>query len=162
MPHWLFATKDPTDRWVLKLFKIDDILTEDPSVPHACDNAASLLCLRDLHGASGSSCPSLSQHLQQQTAEDTIQGNQYLKWTIKHVSSKIQPFSHPFQSMALYSWYSWMYAINVIIYVVSSSHFRKVYRIFFADIIAGICTLSGKVCFFREGTSSAIELGRVQ
>merc|ERR1719204_779747 len=54
----------------------------------------------------------------------------------------------PFKSMALYSWYSWMYAINVIIYVVSSSHFRKVYRIFFADIIAGICTLSGKVCFF--------------
>ena len=51
-----------------------------------------------------------------------------------------------------------MYAINVIIYVVSSSHFRKVYRIFFVDIIAAICTLPEKVCLFKEGTSTAIEL----
>ena len=63
-----------------------------------------------------------------------------------------------FQGMALYSWYSWMYAINVIIYVIASSDFRKVYRIFFVDIIAGICTLPGKVCFFKKGTSTVIEL----
>ena len=131
-------------------------------VLHACDNTASILCLRDLHGASGGSRSSLSQHLQQRTAEDTIQGDQYLRFTIKHVSSKFQPFSHPFQSMALYSWYSWMYAINVIIYVIASSDFRKVYRIFFADILSGICALPGKVCLFREGIPSAIELGRVQ
>ena len=64
-----------------------------------------------------------------------------------------------FQSMALYSWYVWMYAINVIIYVASSSYFRKVYRIFFADILSEICSLSRRVCFFRKKeTSFAIEL----
>jgi len=64
-----------------------------------------------------------------------------------------------FKSMALYSWYVWMYAINVIIYVASSSYFRKVYRIFFADILSEICSLSRRVCFFRKKeTSFAIEL----
>ena len=43
-------------------------------VLHACDNTASILCLRDLHGAPGSSCSSLWQHFKQQTAHDTIQG----------------------------------------------------------------------------------------
>jgi len=56
----------------------------------------------------------------------------------------------PFRSMILYSWYCWMYAINVIIYVVSSSEFRKVYRIFFEDVFAGLLTVWRKGCFLRK------------
>ena len=48
--------------------------------------------------------------------------------------------------MALYSWYSWMFAINVIIYVVSSSYFRQIYQIFVGDIFHGIRNL-WKNCF---------------
>ena len=65
-----------------------------------------------------------------------------------------------FQSMMLYSWYCWMYAINVIIYVVSSSEFRKVYCMFFEDVVAGFSTLWTNNCSL--GTSDvptpAIEL----
>ena len=62
--------------------------------------------------------------------------------------------------MILYSWYSWMYAINVIIYVVSSSEFRKVYKIFFEDVFAGFKSLWRKLCFLRtsETSTQAIEL----
>jgi len=42
--------------------------------------------------------------------------------------------------MILYSWYCWMYAINVIIYVASSSEFREVYKIFVKDIVRGFAT----------------------
>ena len=67
--------------------------------------------------------------------------------------------SFSFQSMILFSWYCWMYAINVIIYVVSSSEFRKVYRIFFEDVFAGFAALWRRGCFFRASDSSpAIEL----
>ena len=48
--------------------------------------------------------------------------------------------------MALYSWYSWMFAINVIIYVVSSSYFRQIYQIFFGDIFHGIRNLWKNCC----------------
>jgi len=66
----------------------------------------------------------------------------------------------PFKSMMLYSWYCWMYAINVIIYVVSSSEFRKVYCIFFEDAIAGFATLWANNFFQRTSDTSppAIEL----
>ena len=60
--------------------------------------------------------------------------------------------------MILYSWYCWMYAINVIIYVVSSSEFRKVYRIFFEDVFAGFLTVWRKGCFLRKTGTSEIEL----
>ena len=61
--------------------------------------------------------------------------------------------------MALYSWYCWMYAINVIIYVVSFE-FRKVYKMFFEDVFAGFETLSRTNCFMRKSETStpAIEL----
>ena len=64
-----------------------------------------------------------------------------------------------FQSMALYSWYCWMYAINVIIYVVSFE-FRKVYKMFFEDVFAGFKTLWRTNCFMRKSETStpAIEL----
>ena len=53
-----------------------------------------------------------------------------------------------------------MYAINVIIYVVSSSEFRKVYRIFFEDVVAGVATLWTNNYFPRRPDTStpAIEL----
>ena len=72
--------------------------------------------------------------------------------------------SFSFQSMILFSWYCWMYAINVIIYVVSSSEFRKVYSIFFEDVFAGFATLWRRVCFLRASDSStpAIELSHIQ
>merc|ERR1719458_2499403 len=70
----------------------------------------------------------------------------------------------PSQSMALYSWYCWMYAINVIIYVVSSSEFRKVYKMFFEDVFAGFAILWRKTCFLRKSDTStpAIELYSVK
>ena len=66
--------------------------------------------------------------------------------------------------MALYSWYCWMYAINVIIYVVSSSEFRKVYKMFFEDVFAGFATLWRKTYFLRKSDRStpAIELYSVK
>ena len=62
--------------------------------------------------------------------------------------------SFSFQSMILFSWYCWMYAINVIIYVVSSSEFRKVYKMFFEDVFAGFATLWRKSCFLRKSDTS--------
>ena len=69
-----------------------------------------------------------------------------------------------FQSMILYSWYCWMYSINVIIYVVSSSEFRKVYKMFFEDVFAGFSTLWRKCCFLKTSDTStpAIELYSVK
>ena len=73
---------------------------------------------------------------------------------------KIELWLTSFQSMILYSWYCWMYSINVIIYVVSSSEFRKVYKIFFEDVFLGFANLWRKVWFLRtsETETSAIEL----
>merc|ERR1719397_1704805 len=53
-----------------------------------------------------------------------------------------------------------MYAINVIIYVVSSSQFRKVYRMFFEDVFAGFTTFWRIVCCLRttDSPTPAIEL----
>ena len=63
-----------------------------------------------------------------------------------------------FQSMILYSWYCWMYAINVIIYVVSSREFRKVYSIFFEDVFAGFSTAWRKDYFPRTSGTSTSEI----
>ena len=73
---------------------------------------------------------------------------------------KIELWLTSFQSMILYSWYCWMYSINVIIYVVSSSEFRKVYKIFFEDVFHGFAYLWRKFWFLRtsETETSAIEL----
>ena len=43
-------------------------------------------------------------------------------------------FVNPFWAMCIYSWYWWMYAINVIVYVVTSKDFRSVYSIFLRDL----------------------------
>ena len=43
-------------------------------------------------------------------------------------------FVDPFWAMCIYSWYWWMYAINVIVYVITSSDFRSVYSVFLHDI----------------------------
>jgi len=67
----------------------------------------------------------------------------------------------PFRSMILFSWYCWMYAINVIIYVVSSREFRKVYGMFFADVFAGFASIWRRSCFLKTSDSS-IELPRIQ
>jgi hypothetical protein len=40
----------------------------------------------------------------------------------------------PFHAMIFYSWYWWMYAINVVIYVTISKDFREVYKLFFKDV----------------------------
>ena len=52
--------------------------------------------------------------------------------------------------MALYSWYSWMFAINVIIYVVSSSYFRQIYQIFFGEIFHGVRNLWKNYCDLNQ------------
>ena len=51
-----------------------------------------------------------------------------------------------------------MYAINVIIYVVSSNAFRKVYRIFFKDVFAGFSTVWRKGRFFRTSGTPHSEI----
>ena len=43
-------------------------------------------------------------------------------------------FVDPFWAMCIYSWYWCMYAINVIVYVITSSDFRSVYSVFLHDI----------------------------
>ena len=43
----------------------------------------------------------------------------------------------PSYSLVIYSWYWWLYAINVIIYVIVSKDFREIYRIFFRDVLSG-------------------------
>ena len=116
---------------------------------HARDNVAALLCVRHLHGTSRSCSPSW-QHLQQLAENDAFYGG------ICKVLSHLLTF--PFQSMILYSWYCWMYAINVVIYVISSSEFRKVYRIFFEDVVAGFLTVWGKCCFLRTSKTSTSEV----
>merc|ERR1712156_196209 len=65
----------------------------------------------------------------------------------------------PFKSMALYSWCSWMFAINVIIYVVSSSYFRQIYQIFFGDIFHGIRTLWRNCCNLNKDNTTPPQVG---
>ena len=134
-----------------------------PSVVHARDNVASLLCVRNLYGAS-CSCSSLRQHLQQQLADDAFQGSS-LNWSLdcyqsctKQNLSNLLPFF--FQSMALYSWYSWMFAINVIIYVVSSSYFRQIYQIFVGDIIHGVRILWRNCCNLNKNNNTPPQVGQ--
>ena len=40
-------------------------------------------------------------------------------------------FVNPFWAMCIYSWYWWIYAINVVVYVVTSNDFRSVYSTYF-------------------------------
>ena len=46
-----------------------------------------------------------------------------------------------FWYLVCYSWYWWMYAINIFIYIVTDQDFRKVYRLFLKDVYA--CRLNG-------------------
>ena len=64
-----------------------------------------------------------------------------------------------FQSMALFSWCSWMFAINVIIYVVSSSYFRQIYQIFMADIIHGVRILWRNCCNSNKNNTTPPQMG---
>ena len=42
-----------------------------------------------------------------------------------------------FWYLVCYSWYWWMYASNVFIYIVTDQDFRKVYRLFLKDMFTG-------------------------
>ena len=42
-----------------------------------------------------------------------------------------------FWYLVCYSWYWWMYASNVFIYIVTDQDFRKVYRLFLKDVFTG-------------------------
>ena len=133
-----------------------------PPVLHARDNVASLLCVRHLHRTSRSRS-SLRQHLQQQLADDAFQGST-LNWSLDYYQSctnkSLSNLSHFFfQSMALYSWCSWMFAINVIIYVVSSSYFRQIYQIFLGDIIHGVRILWRNCCNSNKNNTTPPQVG---
>ena len=58
----------------------------------------------------------------------------YTVFTIPILPVELGGLLTPFYSMVFYSWYWWMYAINVIIYVATSKDFRDVYAIFLKDI----------------------------
>ena len=58
----------------------------------------------------------------------------YTVFNIPMLPVEIGGILGPFHSMIVYSWYWWMYAINVIIYVTISKDFRDVYKLFFKDV----------------------------
>ena len=104
--------------------------------------------------------PLVPAHLFDNTSDDNLRMTPFKVGFVNTIFTQWFAIFFSFQSMMLYSWYCWMYAINVIIYVVSSSEFRKVYRIFFEDVVAGIATLWTNNCFPRTSDIStpAIEL----
>ena len=51
-------------------------------------------------------------------------------------------FVNPFWAMCIYSWYWWIYAINVVVYVVTSKDFCSVYSIFLRDLTYPVRTFT--------------------
>ena len=58
---------------------------------------------------------------------------------------------NPFWAMVIYSWYWWMYAINVIVYVFTSRDFRNVYAVFMHDMSYPVRTFV-RHCLRKENT----------
>ena len=58
----------------------------------------------------------------------------YALFTVPLVPVELGNLLDPYQAMVLYSWYWWMYAINVLIYVATSEDFRKIYKLFIVDL----------------------------
>ena len=58
----------------------------------------------------------------------------YALFTVPLVPVELGNLLDPFQAMVLYSWYWWMFAVNVLIYVATSEDFRKIYKLFLIDL----------------------------
>ena len=60
----------------------------------------------------------------------------YAVFTIPLLPVELGGLLSPFYSMVFYSFYWWMYGLNVVIYVATSRDFREMYRIFLQDMFA--------------------------
>ena len=64
----------------------------------------------------------------------------------------------PFESMIFYSWYWWMYAINVIIYIIASKAFREIYNVFLNDIYKSTVLRAQAYLMQKAGTARSWSL----
>ena len=67
----------------------------------------------------------------------------YLLFTLPLLPVKLGVLG-AYQSMILYAFYWWMYAVNFFIYVTTSKNLRRVYKVFLGDVY--------------EATSSSVRL----
>ena len=75
----------------------------------------------------------------------------YTLFAIPIVPVELGGLLNPFWVMVIYSWYWWMYAINVIVYVFTSRDFRNVYAVFMHDMSYPVRTFV-RHCLRKENT----------
>ena len=75
----------------------------------------------------------------------------YTLFAIPIVPVELGGLLNPFWAMVIYSWYWWMYAINVIVYVFTSRDFRNVYAVFMHDMSYPVRTFV-RHCLRKENT----------
>ena len=76
----------------------------------------------------------------------------YLLFTLPLLPVKLGTVLAAYQSMVIYSFYCWMYAVNVFIYVTTSKNLREVYKVFLSDVFEATLRYGGLLVFQCKST----------